>query len=59
MINKRKKLILEGVDPDEIDKILQNKKRKHKKPEKQKDEESEINNDAKIKRKNIKKISNN
>ena len=33
MINKRKKLILEGVDPDEIDEILK-KKKKHKKQKK-------------------------
>lgn len=34
MINKRKKMILEGKDPDEIDEILQKKKKKQKKPKK-------------------------
>ncbi|XP_001606554.1 probable ATP-dependent RNA helicase DDX49 [Nasonia vitripennis] len=34
MINKRKKLILEGKDPDEVDEILEKKKKKRRKPEK-------------------------
>lgn len=43
MINKRKKLILEGKDPDEVDEILEKKKKKHRKPEKKKDK-SKIDN---------------
>lgn len=35
LINKRKKLILEGKDPDEVDKLLEEqKKTKRKKPKK-------------------------
>lgn len=34
MINKRKKLILEGKDPDEIEELLNPKKKKGRKPKK-------------------------
>lgn len=43
MINKRKKLILEGKDPDEIEEFLEEqKKKKHKKPKKKKTLEQTI-----------------
>lgn len=43
MINKRKKLILEGKDPDEIEEFLEEqKKKKHKKPKKKKKLEQTI-----------------
>ncbi|XP_058794004.1 probable ATP-dependent RNA helicase DDX49 isoform X2 [Phymastichus coffea] len=35
MINKRKKLIMEGMDPEEVDEFL-NERKKHKKPKKKK-----------------------
>lgn len=44
MINKRKKLIMEGMDPDEVDEFLSEKK-KHKKPKKKKTDEK---SDSKI-----------
>lgn len=40
MINKRKKLILEGKDPDEVEMLLKEKKKKHKKPKKRKIEQT-------------------
>lgn len=43
MINKRKKLILEGKDPDEIEELLEEQKRKkHKKRKKEKQLEQTI-----------------
>lgn len=43
MINKRKKLILEGKDPDEIEELLEEQKRKkYKKPKKKKKLEQTI-----------------
>lgn len=43
MINKRKKLILEGKDPDEIEELLEEQKRKKRKRPKKK-ETVETNN---------------
>ena len=45
MINKRKKLILEGMDPEEADEILQ-KQNKPKKSKKEKSKKQEISNVA-------------
>lgn len=42
-INKRKKLILEGFDPDEADKILEGKKKKKSKKDKTKKQDIQEN----------------
>lgn len=42
MINKRKKLILEGKDPDEIEELLEEQKKKRKKPKKRKNVEQTV-----------------
>lgn len=39
MINKRKKLIMEGKDPDEVEELLEEQKKKRKKPKKRKNME--------------------
>lgn len=47
MINKRKKLIMEGKTPEEIDEILAPKKKHRKKEKKRKNEtDGTINSDA-------------
>lgn len=45
LINKRKKLILEGKDPDEIEALLEKKKKKHKKLKKRKMEQTVDDNE--------------
>lgn len=43
MINKRKKLILEGKDPDEIDMLLEKKRKERKRQRKKLKETAEVN----------------
>lgn len=58
MINKRKKLIMEGKDPDEVEEMIENQKKKRRKEElRKRKEEQKMRNQMKEKSKKQKNES--